>query len=162
MATHNVNWNQDQPAPKQAIRFIHANFPQVKNLGIYVCRNVKGTNARSSHAEGRALDIGLRAGFPAERLIGDQLFRAIIASATRSGIDNVIWNRQIWSVSHPRPRPFVGTYPNGAPKNPHTDHIHVEWTRDGSQLERLQFLELQVSIVRQGIEEMAAYNRDKA
>jgi hypothetical protein len=162
MTTNQINWNQDQPAPRHAIRFIHANFPQVKNLGIYVCRNVEGTNVRSSHAEGRALDIGLRADIPAERLIGDQLFRAIIASATKSGIDNVIWNRQIWSVSHPHLRPFVGAYSSGAPRNPHTDHIHVEWTRDGSQLGRLQFLELQVSIVRQGIEEISAFNRDKA
>ena len=162
MAHHHINWHQSQPAPKSAIRLIHANFPQVRNLGIYVCRDVRGTHTRSSHAEGRALDIGLRADLPAERLIGDQLFHAIIASATRSGIDNVIWNRQIWSVAHPAIRPFVGNYPGGGPRNPHTDHIHVEWTRHGSQSERLRFLELQVSIVRQGIEELSAYNRDKA
>lgn len=162
MAHHHINWHQSQPAPKNAIRFIHANFPQVRNLGIYVCRDVKGTHVRSSHAEGRALDIGLRADLPAERLIGDQLFHAIIVSATRSGIDNVIWNRQIWSLSHPAIRPFVGNYPGGGPRNPHTDHIHVEWTRGGSQSEKLRFLELQVSIVRQGIEELSAYNGDKA
>lgn len=162
MSSHNINWNQEQPAPRQAIRFIHANFPQVKNLGIYNCRDVKGTHVKSSHAEGRALDIGLHAFVPAERLIGDELFRAIIASARKSGIDNVIWNRQIWSVAHPTIRPFVGHYPGGGPKNPHTDHIHVEWTRSGSQQDRLQYLELQVAIVRQGIEEIAKYKRNMA
>lgn len=163
MSTHNINWHQDQPAPKHVIKFIHANFPQVKNLGIYVCRDVKGTHVKSSHAEGRALDIGIRANVPAERLIGDQLFAAIIKSATHSGIDNVIWNRQIWSVEHPSIRPFVGNYPHGGgPRNPHTDHIHVEWTKAGSQLEKFNYLELQVSIVRQGIEELAAYNQNRA
>jgi hypothetical protein len=33
-----INWAQNQPAPSHAIRMIGANFPQVKNLGIYVCR----------------------------------------------------------------------------------------------------------------------------
>jgi hypothetical protein len=157
-----TNWNQDQPAPRTAIRMIHANFPNLKSLGIYVCRNVKGTNVKSAHAEGRALDIGVSANRPGERLIGDLLFKALIASAAKSGIDNVIWNRQIWSVQHGGPRPFVGNYPHGGPRNPHTDHIHVEWTRDGSQLDRLNFLELQVSIVRQGLEELAYANRHTA
>jgi len=133
---------------------IHANFPQVKNLGIYVCRDIKGTNIRSAHAEGRALDVGLRAHVPSEKLIADQLFHALIRSAYKSGIDNIIWNRQIWSVSHGGPRPWTGKYKNGAAKNPHTDHLHIEWTRDGSQFERLNFLELQISIVRQGVEEI--------
>jgi len=150
----NVNWSQDQPAPRTAIRMIHANFPQVKNLGIYVCRDIKGTNLRSAHAEGRALDVGLRAHVPSEKLIGDQLFHALIRSASKSGIDNVIWNRQIWSVSRGGPRPWIGKYKNGALKNPHTDHLHIEWTRSGSQFERLNFLELQIGIVRQGIEEL--------
>jgi len=141
---------------------IHANFHQVKNLGIYVCRNIKGTSTPSAHSEGRALDIGLHAGRPGERLIGDQLFQALIHSARKSGIDNVIWNRQIWSVAHGGPRPFVGNYASGAPRNPHVDHIHVEWTRDGSQLQRLHFLEMQIAIIRQGIEEIAGYNRRMA
>jgi hypothetical protein len=66
-----VNWAQDQPAPAHAIRVLKVNFPQVRNLGIYVCRNIKGTKTKSAHAEGRALDIGLRADRPAEKVIGD-------------------------------------------------------------------------------------------
>ena len=157
-----INWAQDQPAPQRAIRMIHANFPQVRNLGIYVCRDIKGTNIRSAHAEGRALDIGLRANIPGEKTVGDQLFRVLIDSAPRSGIDNVIWNHQIWSVSQGGPRPWGGHYKGGAAKNPHTDHLHVEWTRDGSQLQRLDFLELQVSMVRQGLEEVARYQQNLA
>jgi hypothetical protein len=150
-----INWHQNQPAPSQAIRMIHANFPQVTNLGIYVCRNVAGTSAKSAHAEGRALDIGVNAHNPAEKAVGDGLFAALIRAAAQSGIDNVIWNKQIWSQAKGGPRPWGGTYANGAPKNPHTDHIHVEWTQPGSQLQRLQFLELQISILRGGFEDLA-------
>ena len=150
-----VNWAQDQPAPIHAIRMLKVNFPQVKNLGIYACRNIKGTNVKSAHAQGRELDIGLRVDRPAEKLIGDGIFLALIRAARSSGIDNVIWNRQIWSVAHGGPRPFVGNYPNGAAKNPHTDHIHVEWTHAGSQLQRLHFLELEIAILRGGIEDLS-------
>jgi hypothetical protein len=157
-----TDWAQDQPAPRHAIRIIHANFPQVRNLGIYACRDIKGTHVRSAHAEGRALDVGLRAHIPGEKFIGDQLFRVLINSAPKSGIDNVIWNRQIWSVSHGGPRPWIGHYKSGGLKNPHTDHLHIEWTRDGSQLQRLDFLELQISILRQGIEDLAQQQRQFA
>ena len=150
-----VNWTKDQPAPTRAIRMLKVNFPQVQNLGIYVCRNIKGTGTRSAHAQGRALDIGLRVDQPGEKLIGDGIFRALIRVAHRSGIDNVIWNREIWSVAHGGPRSFVGNYKNGAPRNPHTDHIHVEWTREGSQMDQLNFLELQIAIMRGGIEDLS-------
>jgi hypothetical protein len=134
---------------------IRANFPQVTNLGIYVCRNVKGTSTKSAHAQGRALDIGINANKPEEKVVGDALFHALIRSAQKSGIDNVIWNHEIWSVSKGGPRPWIGNYSNGAPKNPHTDHIHVEWTHDGSQLERLNFLELEIAILRTGFEDLS-------
>lgn len=150
-----INWQQNQPAPTQAIRIIRANFPQVRNLGIYVCRNIAGTGTKSAHAEGRALDVGISALRPGEKTVGDGLFTALIRTAFQSGIDNVIWNHQIWSRAHGGPRPWGGRYPNGAPKNPHTDHIHVEWTHPGSQLQHLQFLELQIAILRTGFEELA-------
>jgi hypothetical protein len=150
-----INWAQNQPAPTQAIRMIHANFPQVRNLGIYVCRDIKGTTTKSAHAQGRALDIGLNAHRPQEKVVGDALFRSLIRVAHKSGIDNVIWNRQIWSVKKGGPRPWIGNYSSGAPRNPHTDHIHVEWTRDGSQLERLKFLELEIATLRSGFEDLS-------
>jgi hypothetical protein len=150
-----INWQQNQPAPAQAIRTIRANFPQVRSLGIYVCRNIAGTATKSAHAEGRALDIGLNARNLAEKAVGDGLFAALIRSARHSGIDNIIWNRQIWSRSHGGPRPWTGNYPSGAKRNPHTDHIHVEWTHAGSQLQRLQFLELQIAMLRGGFEDLS-------
>lgn len=155
-----INWAQDQPAPKFTIRTIRLNFPYARNLGIYVPRNVNGTSQPSSHAEGRALDVGLSAMDPSEKFLGDQLFQVLIQSALQSGIDNVIWNRTIWSRSQGGPRPFVGTYSNGAPKDPHTNHIHIEWTKPGSQMQRLDFLEQQINILRGGMEEIARYQHD--
>jgi hypothetical protein len=157
-----INWAQNQPAPAYAIRMIKANFPQVANLGIYVCRNVKGTSTKSAHAQGRALDIGVNAHRLPEKVVGDGLFHALIRAAHKSGIDNVIWNRQIWSTAKGGPRPWIGSYSNGAAKNPHTDHIHVEWTHDGSQLERLKFLELQIAILRSGFEDLSKGSQNLA
>jgi hypothetical protein len=130
------SWSQAQPAPKEMIRMLSVNFPQVRNLGIYSCRNVEGTSKKSAHAEGRAL--------------GDQLFLLIIKTAYQAGIDNVIWNRQIWSILKGGPRPFIGSYPHGGPRNPHTNDIYIEWTRGGSRLRQLQYLELQIAILRGG------------
>jgi hypothetical protein len=149
-----IDWTRNQPAPSRLIRVLTLNFSQVRNLGIYAARTVAGTNQPSSHAEGRALDVGLRADRPGEKMLADQLFRIIIDNAFSAGIDNVIWNRQIWSSSHGGPRPFVGTYSNGALKNPHTDHIHIEWTRRGSQLRVLQFLEFQINRLRGDLEDL--------
>lgn len=87
------------------------------------------------------------------------LLHALIRAAHKSGVDNISWNRQIWSVSKGGPRPWTGTYQNGAPKNPHMDHIHVEWTRDGSQRARLNFLELEIAILRTGFEDLARANQ---
>jgi hypothetical protein len=157
-----VNWRQNQPAPVHAIRMLKVNFPQVKDLGIYVCRNVKGTDVKSAHAQGRALDIGLRADRPAEKMIGDGIFRALIRAAHSSGIDNVIWNRQIWSQSHGGPRKWEGHYKNGVVKTPHVDHLHVEWTHEGSQQEQMNFLELQIAILRGGLEDLSKSLRDLA
>jgi len=53
-------------------------------------------------------------------------------------------------------RPRIGADGKPVPKNPHIDHIHVEWTKDGSQLQHLNFLELNVSEIRGGIEEITA------
>ena len=172
--SHHVNWRQNQPAPIALIKTIRACFPQVRDEGIYVPRNIRGTKMQSPHAEGRAVDIGLRADLPNEKLIGDQLFRILIDCARRTqvagkkpgqyvdSISAVIWNRHIWSAAMGGPRPWVGRYKGGAAKNPHTDHIHVEWTRAGSLAQRMRFLELQINLLRQGLEELSISQRNMA
>jgi hypothetical protein len=150
MAESKNKWKGPQPAPRHFGRLLRANFPQITQTGIYNDRNVAGTSKKSSHAEGRALDIHLSAQDPDQKSLGDQLFQAVILRARSIGVHNVIWNRQIWSVEQPRRRIYHG-------QNPHTDHLHVEFTRQGSQLSQQQMLNailIEVGTIRTGIEDL--------
>lgn len=142
-----INWHRAQPLPAALARYLKVNFLQISATGIYNDRNVAGTNKKSAHAEGRALDIHLSVNQPDERLIADQLFRIFIEAADRTGIDNVIWNRRIWS-RHRGLHPYNG-------QNPHTDHIHIEFTRAGSQLTVWHLLNMLVAQLRTGLEELS-------
>src|SRR4051812_48835084 len=86
------NWNGPQPAPKALWNLVHSNFRQTRFLGIYNRRNVAGTNTPSTHAEGRALDIGLSALVAREKDLGDQLFELFIRNSDELELDHVIWN----------------------------------------------------------------------
>lgn len=143
-----TDWNKPQPAPKALWDIVHANFPRARNLGIFNKRNVAGTNKASSHSEGRALDIGLLAASPEERGLGDQLFRIFIANVAELGMSNVIWNRHIWSTTLPTVRHYTG-------KNKHVDHVHIEFTRAGSQWTDFPRTRLAISTLRTGIEDLS-------
>ena len=150
-----INWKGPQPAPVHLAKRLRVNFPQITSTGIYNDRNVAGTEKKSSHAEGRALDIHLSANNPDQLSLGNQLFDVLIRKASVLGIDNVIWNRQIWSQVHKYKRPYNG-------KSPHTDHIHVEFTRAGSQLHLLKEIEADIAIIRTGIEDLRKQNNNIA
>lgn len=142
-----IDWSKPQPAPLALWRLTKANVPEVRNLGIYNNRNVAGTSIPSAHAEGRALDIGLYARNPKEKYLGDQLFAGLIESASQSGIDHVIWNREIWSTTHPSLLTYTGV-------NPHIDHIHVAFTRDGSQKTSFPLFQQKLAILRSAREDL--------
>jgi hypothetical protein len=129
-----VNWNQDQPIVKYLRRWvpaifpvIHQNHPPGRGVGGYVAR-ATAMGTPSAHAEGRAADIYLDANDVTQRQIGDGLFELFKTWHMELGVDNVIWNRQIWSVARGGPRHYTGT-------SPHTNHVHVEFTHAGSQLQ---------------------------
>lgn len=142
-----INWNGPQPAPRHLAKRLRVNFPEITQTGIYNDRNVAGTQKKSAHAEGRALDIHLNAANPEHLTLGNQLFLAITRKASLIGVDNIIWNREIWSQAHPFVRPYSGA-------SPHTDHIHVEFTRAGSQHNVLTAIELDIAIIRTGMEDL--------
>ena len=142
-----INWHRAQPLPAALAKYLKVNFPQISGTGIYNDRNVAGTNKKSAHAEGRALDIHLNVTRPDEKLIADNLYRIFIEVAYQTGIDNVIWNRTIWSRAKGQ-HAYHG-------QNPHTDHIHVEFTRPGSQLTIWHLLDLKVAQLRTGLEELS-------
>jgi flagellar protein FlgJ len=142
-----VNWHRAQPLPTALARYLKVNFLQISQTGIYNDRNVAGTTTKSAHAEGRALDIHLNVSRPDEKLIADNLYRIFIEVAYQSGIDNVIWNRRIWSRTKGQ-HAYHG-------QNPHTDHIHVEFTRPGSQSTIWPLLDMKVAQLRTGLEELS-------
>jgi hypothetical protein len=122
------NWNGPQPAPKALWALVHDYFPRARSLGIYNVRTVAGTSKLSFHAEGRALDIALYAVLSSEKLLGNQLFELLIRNARELGLDHVIWDRRIWSTAGGGPRLYLGKK-----QGPHTNHLHVAFTRPGSQ-----------------------------
>jgi hypothetical protein len=144
-----INWNGPQPAPRALWQLIHQNFPQTRNDGIYNNRNIAGTHTPSLHAEGRALDIGLSVSHPDEKLIGDQLFKVFIDSATPVGFQELIWNHQIWSTARPHIHRYTG-------HDPHTGHIHAGFTRTASQQASMpaRFI-VRIAEVRTGIEDLS-------
>lgn len=142
-----IDWKKAQPGPKALWQAVHSQFPQTRLLGIYAARNVRGTQTPSAHAEGRALDIGLRADEAGEKALGDQLFAIFIRNAREAGIEHVIWNREIWSDTRGGPRGYTGV-------SPHTDHIHLAFSRDGSQRTTFPRLQLELATLRTGYEEL--------
>ena len=146
-----INWDQAQPAPKALWTLVHANFHQTRFVGIFNKRNIAGTSTPSLHAEGRALDIGLLVARPDEKVLGDQLFQLLIDNADELGLSEVIWNKKIWSTTNTTPHTYTGV-------NPHIDHVHVGFTRDGSQLDNFPHTMLDLSILRTGYEDLAKAN----
>lgn len=145
-----VNWNQEQPAPKALWKLLRDNFAGIlpkQHLGIYVVRKVAGTSTPSLHSEGRAIDLPLVVTSAPQKLLADQLFLAFQATGISMGLDHVIWNRQIWSAGKGGPRPYTGA-------SPHTDHMHVAFTRDGSQKTTFGTFGLHVASIRTGLEDL--------
>jgi hypothetical protein len=109
---------------------------------------VAGTNIPSHHAEGRALDLGLRAWIPTEKWLGDELFEIFVGDVNPRDVDEVIWNRQIWSAQ----RPYVHVH-HGA--NPHIDLIHVGFTRAGSQKSGFAYsFIVKIAVLHSGMEDV--------
>lgn len=149
-------WNGPQPAPKALWQLIHANFPQSRNDGIYNDRNIAGTQTKSLHAEGRALDIGLDVTNASDKLVADRLFDAFIDSAVEIGLQEIIWNRQIWSSAKPSVHVYTG-------HDPHTGHIHVGFTREASQQTMFpQSFLVRIGILRTGLDEITQSMRNLA
>lgn len=101
--------------------------PGERSMGIYNCRNVRGSSTTSLHGEGRALDWGLplsaqRTGTPE----GRQLVDLLGSNADKLGLQAIIYDRTIWSARSPAGRPYTGV-------NPHYDHLHIELTWEAAR-----------------------------
>lgn len=88
-------------------------YDRTFNFGTYVCRQSTAGSSLSLHGEGRAGDVGL----PYRHANGYRIRDFLIANAERMGVQEVIWDRQIWTGNRPYLRAYSGP-------NPHTDHVH--------------------------------------
>lgn len=96
------------------------------NNGTWVVRNVRGKNALSVHATGRAMDLSFR-GKPGGRIVAERIMNALVANHTLLGVECILdywegfgrgWrcDREAW-VEYDKPTL------TGAPGG---DWIHVE------------------------------------
>lgn len=132
-----INWNRNQPIIHFLRHWMPFYFPFIRGRGLHDS-GVGGFNSANreghdgvirgpgAHKEGRAADIYIRAFRPNERSVGDGLFKIFMTHSRELGVESVTWNRQIWTNdARGGPRPFGG--------DPHTEHIHVAFTHEGSQ-----------------------------
>ncbi|MFT7372527.1 MAG: hypothetical protein ACI9T9_001214 [Oleiphilaceae bacterium] len=153
-----INWNRNQPIILHLRSVLPRVFPVLtepghglhsSGIGGYIARTTRSGNF-SAHSEGRAADIFLNANDHYEAAVGCGLVKMFRLYATELGVHNVIWDRRIWSVSRGE-RQYTGSS--------HRNHIHVEFTRDGSQL-RPVMLSVRLNIVLSGLSmEVIQYRR---
>jgi len=112
---------------KDNFRFIFPEIPKWRSSGL-----VGGYNPISiggGHEFGLSADIYVRVSNPTEKMIGDGLFEMFMWNSNELGIEHIIWNKLKWEAKENIPgvpRKYQG-------KNPHTDHIHIRFTREMSQ-----------------------------
>jgi hypothetical protein len=99
----------------------------VFNLGIYNCRTVRGSTQRSVHGDGRACDFGFPLVDNDANPAGWDLVRLLLPVVGSLGIQQIIWDRRVWSAAHPNGAHYTGV-------SPHIDHVHVELTREAGQI----------------------------
>lgn len=116
-----------QPGAINLRDWILANYPNLGNLGIYNNRSVRGGASLSTHAEGRAIDIGTpseTAPTETARATGSVLADLLIRHHAALGVQQIIFDRGLWRNT----RASIGWRPY-AGKNPHRGHLHIELTR---------------------------------
>lgn len=114
------------PGARALLAWLLEANPGSASMGIFNCRNTRGGYSKSTHAEGRGIDLdpdGRRGG------AGYGKGRALVARlgqhGARLGIQYVIYARQQWSAARP-----TGAYYGGV--HPHYDHLHIELTRSAA------------------------------
>lgn len=138
-----INWKTNQPIIHHLREILPEVFPVLltpghgrasSGVGGYVNRTMRNSNKMSDHSEGRAADIFLNAFDLRERKIGDALNGMFIRHAIELGVDYTFWNLRLWSREKGGPRLY--------PSKPHQDHVHVSFTRTGSQQKPARLREL--------------------
>lgn len=124
-----------QPGAVALMQWVLDTYPEAENWGIYSCRSVWDGGPLSVHAEGRAIDVGLRK--PGARW-GKRLADDLVWKSRELGIQCVIYRRRQWAGDHWDKgwRPYIGEGPD-----PHETHLHIElsrWTARTLTRERIE------------------------
>lgn len=97
----------------------------IRNIGGYANRNIAGTNVKSDHAMGKAIDIMTSNGPLGWAIANDFAFGA---ARKQFKAENVIWQQSISSNGGR----FVGMADRGSPTQNHRDHVHVDTYKTGT------------------------------
>lgn len=117
-----------QPGATALMRACLARWaPRATNLGIYNPRNVRGGTTLSTHAEGRAIDVGFPytvGGTPD----GWDCANSLRIHAPALGVQQIIYARRVWrnTLAEKGWRPYNGTAA-------HYEHVHAELTRQAAR-----------------------------
>lgn len=111
-----------EPGARLLLAWALREYPVAWSGGIFNCRTVRGTQVRSIHGEGRALDVMLPTPSGRAHPDGYALLRRLGARGRKLGIQCIIFDRTIYSARSPNGRPYTGAHP-------HVDHLHIELTR---------------------------------
>jgi hypothetical protein len=106
---------------------------------IFNCRPVRGGQRLSLHGEGRAVDWYRNAADTAQAAEAQRIIDWLLnpdaqgnqhAVARRMGVQEIIWNRRIWTARRQAEgwRPYTGV-------NPHTDHLHIGLNWPGARMQ---------------------------
>ncbi len=114
-----------EPGTRALLAWLLERYPTGRSLGIYNCREVRGSSARSLHSEGRAVDYGMPMVNGRGSPTGHEIVRRLGTHGARLGLQALIYDRVIWSARSPNGRPYKG-------EAPHYDHLHIELTRQGA------------------------------
>lgn len=109
---------------------LRSRFPAIREVLGYSCRpNSNNLSSTSVHGLGRALDLMITPmpdGSADPR--GNEIAQWLIDHAHEIGVQVIIWDRTIWSVS----RTGTGAMTRYNGDNPHVNHIHVELNAAGA------------------------------
>jgi len=115
-----------RPGAVALLSYLRSEFPEGRSLGIYNCRQVRGSTTVSIHSEGRALDWGMPMVNGKGSPEGHNIVKLLAAHGSRLGIQAIIYDRKIWSAASPNGRNYNGIAP-------HYDHLHIEITRNAGE-----------------------------
>lgn len=122
-----------EPGATALLAWLIANDPDGTSLGVFNCRDVRGSTTTSTHGEGRAVDWRqpqTKTGNATKQ--GYDLLARLADHGDVLGVQCIIYGHSgktarptIWSAVSPDGRPYTGAHP-------HADHIHIELTRDAA------------------------------